>query len=426
MVDVAMNVRAADVRRAGSYIGLFEWLVFTELEHVSVLILFGYRTVNVRSLVGHILPALEPKGCLRAVGVCRTAVGNFALQGAGGSTNHWMVGRLTPGAAVVDADSTDAPASGQPGVREAVEVAAARVGWEVEEASPTGDCGIDVMAAYLGLPRVLKTFNKLRRRITDFIVAHASDPAWQEAFSFFGEVLRPARAPAVPVPAFAAAAPAPEASPPSAVAPGEVPSEPPPLPPPPYEVAPGEVSSEPPPLPPPPLQEDAKPSECKARGRTFQEYIASLGDAALASATSDYWSFRAVQERWVAANPRAKQPKELSRQQRAQHPYAYRLAVGMHFRRWAAGPGLASKAKLKVGRGGTHDANGFRNTLPSVTVGGLVRFPLCRLSGASLTRCDGWVRECRHGAVQSTYTGLVGVRCVALRSGICVCGGTRA
>ena len=92
---LALEARADEVKQVSEWIGLFEWLVWSELRHVNVHLLFGINVLNVRAFVG--ASAIEDAGTQihRAcgVGLADNVWLSAAPQGhAAVAMNHWVIG----------------------------------------------------------------------------------------------------------------------------------------------------------------------------------------------------------------------------------------------------------------------------------------------------------------------------------------------
>ena len=343
MVDANIRLRAADVRRPGQYTGLFEWMVFTELEKCQVLLLFGSNAVDVRAHVGGDLPAVDSSRTLRAVAAQMRSFGPpLAAAGVAGSlqVNHWMIGKTLPTVSCSSAALSEASAGAD------VSSAARHAGWAVEPTNASGDCGVDVMSEFLGLPRNYVSWRSLRAQLSDKMITLASDPGWQSVFSVCGESAARLEPPVRPPEASAGSASSPAA--PSS----PIPLQPPPLPPPaanPLAESPvgnpvAESSAG------KPLAESAagKPPAESSTVTSFTQFVNALPADQLAEITHDYWSFRVAQDKWEVAQPKSKRPILLRRGQRSTTTVLYRLAVGERYNRWLGGDGAGSSSPLKV------------------------------------------------------------------------------
>ena len=65
-VDVVIRARALDVRESGTYVGFFEWLIWSVIEDVSVRMPIGANLLDVAALFGHldgVRPVHYPIAC---------------------------------------------------------------------------------------------------------------------------------------------------------------------------------------------------------------------------------------------------------------------------------------------------------------------------------------------------------------------------
>ena len=118
---------------------------------------------------------IEPSGEVHAIGCSVTAdCFGIALPGfVDGSPrfNHWVIG-VPMGGCIAGATSI--------GSIHLLRVVMAAAGLAVVETQALGDCGIDVLAHALALPRSASTFKKLRSQLASFMEFNADDPTWQD------------------------------------------------------------------------------------------------------------------------------------------------------------------------------------------------------------------------------------------------------
>ena len=171
-----LRARSAEIHDDGVYLGLLEWVVFSVLEMMTALMLFGEYVLNVGQVFA---PALCP--CLDSARVCRVAavrVGPkgklLSAVGASGACypdiNHYVIGQEASGPVDVS------PPAGQVSV--CAHRCALRANWILRDTVMQGDCAPDCMVHSLGLQRTEASRQCVRRRISDFLLNVAEDPAW--------------------------------------------------------------------------------------------------------------------------------------------------------------------------------------------------------------------------------------------------------
>jgi len=93
-------------------------------------------------------------------------------------------------------------------------------------------------------------------------------------------------------------------------------------------------------------------------------WLAGLTTEELQDITKDYTSFKAAEDKWLAEQPREHRLRETGPvKRRAATKVNLKLAIGVEFLRWKAGPGKESNGALKdrsgdqalEGRGGLRD-----------------------------------------------------------------------
>ena len=185
-----MLLRNAErVARLGSYIGLFEWALFAYWFSVKVAI---HLAASVIDPVLHLLPALVHvhEARVRAAGErdvmhvawCKsTKHGGLELSREHAhDVNHFvLLVRVTE----VDGD---VPCSEFPDKGD-LTLWAENNGFMVVRTVCQGDCGIDCMAAYLGMPRRACSWLHLRRRLLACSRLVCGRPVWLGGFSMAGE-----------------------------------------------------------------------------------------------------------------------------------------------------------------------------------------------------------------------------------------------
>ena len=177
------------VSRLGSYIGLFEWVLFAYLFSVRVAI---HLAANVIDPMRHLLPGLVPLHNERvsAAGDKETMHVAWCKVAAGGKlelsrdraheVNHFvLLVRITAVDAGVPA--MEFPDGGD------LHVWAENNGFMVVKTICQGDCGVDCMAAYLGMPRRPAAWLDIRLQLTAFARSVCGRPTWLAGFRMAGE-----------------------------------------------------------------------------------------------------------------------------------------------------------------------------------------------------------------------------------------------
>ena len=179
-----MKGRALEVRRAGGYLGLFEWVVWGHMHNHRVEMLFG---LSVRELLAWFAPGLGPASPGLPERIARVAAVQctarqgvwLAAQGSLPQMNHF----------VISVPSTKRQLDGTPGPKpsgaftKCAKGAALRAGWLLKDTVSDGNCAPDTMAYYEGLERSQASYCLVRSRIADFMTAKAACPQWLDTFS---------------------------------------------------------------------------------------------------------------------------------------------------------------------------------------------------------------------------------------------------
>ena len=336
MAADAMRARAAEIREAFCYIGLFEWVAWGVRTKVQILILFGTGIVNLRQTFAPSMPS-HSNSTLRvcAVHIADDGEGwlSAAPDGRGQmpAVNHYVIGV----GAVPDDGSATSPAGAEATshLRCASAVQhALRVGWLLRPTVTDGDCGIDCMSWHLHLPRDFGTRMDIRNKLANFIERVAEDEAWQDVFNACCEM------PAAPPGAlYKGSKPAAFSSSASSGLGG---------PPPPTSLPP---ASSPPPLPPP----DTEPSKDQAAAaiavsgpRAFSEWLKSQSLVVLNELTKSATAFQQAEARWRKEEFKS-DCESGPRRKRADTKVNLRYATAVAYEKWRSGPGKGAKCQLK-------------------------------------------------------------------------------
>ena len=134
----------------GENIGLFEWLVWVDIQRSRVHLLIGSRVIDVVDLLAGDAFSLFADALVERIVACWyiDGIAYSAIDPATGdcNVNHYLIGTLIADSPVVDLDAASAPVGGDHhGVRELACNAALVVGWHVRLTQAAGDCGIDCM-----------------------------------------------------------------------------------------------------------------------------------------------------------------------------------------------------------------------------------------------------------------------------------------
>ena len=261
------------------------------------------------------------------------------------------------------------------GVSESLRVTCARAGFGVIHTQMAGDCGIDVMAHFAGLPRTSSSFKGIRRALATFMTDKSAEPMWQRIFYACCEKDKPTKSFAMPatrmtsssssssgihapsgvtplagVLPLAGPAPPPEPTKSSSSATAAstdgrpMPALPPPpvVPPPPLPVPPVPPQPlAPPPLPPPPLPPPDSPTASSAPSdlivdapKTFILWLRTVDAVTLGVASENLEAFRLAEQDWRQSHPCSKPSRRSKRHVLQISRLDHRIAVGMDFQQW--------------------------------------------------------------------------------------------
>ena len=189
-IAAAMLARAANIRRMGVYIGVFEWLVWSELMQADVFLLYRECLVDLRKLYAPGLLNLPADCQIHTPIACKyTPQGLKLAVNCVGGMNHYVVGLPVYGKkleATTAVQAGDVPSSH-------FRTLCAMCGFGVLETQSAGDCGIDAMSFYAGLDRTSGQFKATRARLGEFIQHKCKCPLWQAIFTCCGEFETPAK-----------------------------------------------------------------------------------------------------------------------------------------------------------------------------------------------------------------------------------------
>ena len=185
----SMLRNSARVRRMGQYIGLFEWALFAYWWCVDVMV---HLATHVLNPIQHLLPGLLNVHRNRLQTTVNKEVMHVAWCKVGENgklelsrdnsheVNHFVL--LVKLAEVSDdVPSHDFPDGGD------LTVWAENNGFMVIETICQGDCGMDCMAAYLGMPRRAASWMLLRNKLELCAQRVCGVHAWLAAFRMAGE-----------------------------------------------------------------------------------------------------------------------------------------------------------------------------------------------------------------------------------------------
>ncbi len=173
MAAVAIRERAADIRKLGVYIGIFEWVAWATFEHVEVKMLFGSNIVSLRAVFAAGMPQ-HSRTCLRVAAVRVSGTSTTWLSAVAPSgellpvVNHYVIG--------IACGLSAAKPSGRPPSTSAVKEAM-RAGWILRATEAKGNCGIDCMCHHVGQPRNPASWTAIRKKLAVFMVRVAAYPA---------------------------------------------------------------------------------------------------------------------------------------------------------------------------------------------------------------------------------------------------------
>jgi hypothetical protein len=321
MTEAVILARAAEIRRPGRYIGLFEWAVWSHAQQAAVLILFGERIVNLRDLLG--LPALSGNRPTHFIaGVRLSASGHCFAAVEASQVNHWVIGRPvhTGTIEMTASSSTSSSSAGDVTAR----AAALRSRWMLGETNRTGDCGPDAMCFWGRKSRSATGWKDVRSMLASEMEGLRAVPLWQEVFSSCGEAVAPHAPPPLPAPpvqplssdggqkisdAIAALPPAAATTSPS----------------------------------------DGGDPVAPVAPASFLDWVKGLDHDRRNLVMRDYFSFKEAEEQWRVANPKPKAARrKLPAQQRQATKFSYKLEVGKQYLEWLETVGSGSSSPLKV------------------------------------------------------------------------------
>ena len=153
--------------------------------------LFGSTAVNISSVFGGSVPAVESTAVQRVIALCMDGDKMMSAVIPGSpvpDVNHFVVGLLMPGDDGIEPITTWpdllAPADEH---RVAADAAARRAGWRMLHTQAAGDCGIDCMSYHACRPRTPVVWRTIREELAEFMISVAEDLAWQDAFAACAE-----------------------------------------------------------------------------------------------------------------------------------------------------------------------------------------------------------------------------------------------
>ena len=181
--DVARSIRrrATHVLTMGEHVGFWEWVVWSFLKDVAVLMLFGSDVVDVRRVFGPAAGA-PTNGVHRVAAVLLLADGSYLSavapdnRGHVPNINHFVVGACSR-------KFVEDVATGPPHKKMKCAVKAAmQIGWVLKHTQKMGDCGIDAMSYHAGLVRIPSTWQAVRRDLSKFMLDNLHKDEWQASF----------------------------------------------------------------------------------------------------------------------------------------------------------------------------------------------------------------------------------------------------
>ena len=178
-VSSQMLDHATSVRRMGVYIGLFDFVVLSEVYQRRVFTYIGEGALDVRGVLASGLALLADVESVHLIGCTVDLGGVLALpemKDGSLTMNRWVIGRQVDGVSL--------PGVSDESLESAMLVKHRLV---VHETQALGDCGIDVWAHALEFPRKPATFKKLRANIAEFITSKSDDKLWQDIFEMCAE-----------------------------------------------------------------------------------------------------------------------------------------------------------------------------------------------------------------------------------------------
>jgi hypothetical protein len=161
-VEAQIRTRAKQILTPATWIGFFEWVVWSAIHNVRVLLLFGSHVNDIRRIFAPHLPA-ETEGTCRAC-VVRNNGGRWLSSVAKSGAilpeaNHFVIAKAIPNDSQTPAVRMTESSCARRAARQA--------GWILAETNATGDCGIDVMSHHLGYPRTPAIWASIRGEISD-------------------------------------------------------------------------------------------------------------------------------------------------------------------------------------------------------------------------------------------------------------------
>jgi hypothetical protein len=386
MAAIAIRERAAEIRKLGAYIGIFEWVAWATFEHVEVKMLFGSNIVSLRAVFAAGMPQ-RFRTCLRVAAVRARGKKKKWLSAVAPSgellpvVNHYVIG-IACGLSV-------AKPSGRPPSTSAVKEAL-RAGWILRATEAKGNCGIDCMCHHVGQPRNPASWTTIREKLADFMDRVAGDLAWHDVFAACQEMPVQAAIPkkggigpptggiaawaavackeacsmapkyllsagasslvssasSLAASSSGAASPAPRLSSKSAASSSAASLSPPPLPPPADEKPP----LSPPPLPPPADEQHALVTSvpgCIAGPRAFASYMQTLTPDQLQTMVASVTAFVAAEATWRSEHPSHAAVKAQPRRKNGAFLVNYKYATGLAYNAWLRNAGLGSRAPHK-------------------------------------------------------------------------------
>ena len=202
--------RAEEVRRVGTYLGLFEWVVWGEMHGCHVHLLLGDHVTDIRACFAPGLPALVSDDIHRVAGVWSShglwlsAVRNgvavpqmnhfvigVAKQGSASAASSSCLdaaasssaeGSAAAGAHAAASSSAEGSAAWPAAIPLSAQRCAMRAGWLLKATEARGNCGIDAMAYHGGRSRTPAALATLREELADAVLQRMVDPAWHDVF----------------------------------------------------------------------------------------------------------------------------------------------------------------------------------------------------------------------------------------------------
>ena len=173
-MEGSLRGRARKIREPGAYIGFLEFVVWGLAHNVRVVTLFGDEEKDLLEMFAPGVPPENPNLPMGEMLVCAVEISMGQWLAARGGTpfiNHYVIGRRTKtiGHRAV---SGEVPSNAK--------AAAMRAGWSLHETVAQGDCGIDCMAAYMGMARDDISFQQIREGIALEMESKATSSVWHD------------------------------------------------------------------------------------------------------------------------------------------------------------------------------------------------------------------------------------------------------